>query len=163
MMRSDLSVYVAVRGALRTVLGPVATQIVVKAQDGVVSLSGAVSTSEEKLAAEHAVQCIPGVHAVVEALTVAAGPPAAASADQTLAQQAVAALANGLHPIGRDVTIRVEHGWLTLSGTVASAVEYSAVERALESLPGARGMTSEVRIVPEGATPIRSPVAPPVD
>ena len=145
MMRTDLNLHTAVRGVLRDVLGSAATGVVVHAEDGIVRLSGAVQTADEKRAAEHAVQLVPGVHAVVEAIKVVnnAGPTVT---DQALAQNALRALATGAHPIGRDVTIKVENGWLTLGGTVSSAVEYAAVERALECLDGARGIKSEVRV-----------------
>jgi osmotically-inducible protein OsmY len=145
MMRTDLNLQVAVSAALRAALGAGATEIAVSAEDGIVRLSGAVRTPEEKLEAEHTVQRVGGVHAVVESLRVVTD-GAGAVTDQALAQHAVQALATGAYPIGRDVTIRVENGWLMLGGTVASAAEYTAVERALECLAGARGMRSEVRI-----------------
>lgn len=161
MMRTDLNLQVAVSAALRATLGATATEIAVSVEDGIVRLSGAVRTPEQKLAAERATQHVPGVHAVVEALKVMTNAGAAVT-DQTLAQDAVQALATGAHPIGRDVTIQVENGWLTLGGTVASAVEYAAVERALECLAGARGMRSEVQITGanvDGATCRVAPLA----
>lgn len=157
-MRTDLGLHVAVSGALRAALGATAAQVTVKVQDGVVTLTGVVNTAGEKLSAERAVERVPGVHAVVEALRVALH-PAGTITDESLARDALSALSSGTHPIGRDVIIRVEDGWLVLGGSVESAAEYAAVERALECLPGARGMRSEVRIVGTG-TVSRSPVAP---
>jgi osmotically-inducible protein OsmY len=71
MLRTDLSLHAAVSGALRRILGPAASQLTVKVQDGVVTLSGVVDTPDEKVAAERTVKRQPGVHAVVEALQVA--------------------------------------------------------------------------------------------
>ena len=73
MMRTDLGLHAAVSGALRTTLGPAASEVTVKVEDGVVTLSGVVDTPDDKVAAERAVQRQPGVHAVVEALHVANG------------------------------------------------------------------------------------------
>ncbi len=146
MMRTDLNLYAAISGALRTTLGPAASKVTVKVHDGVVTLSGVVETPDDKVAAERAVQRQPGVHAVVEALQVARVHENGID-DDALARRAVDALANGEHPIGRDVIIRVEKGWLILTGTVGTMAEYAAVERALECVEGARGMRSEVRVI----------------
>ena len=158
-MRTDLGLHVAVSSALRAALGASAAQVTVKVQDGVVTLTGVVNTAAEKLEAERAVERVPGVHAVVEGMRVALH-PAGAVTDEALARNAINALSCGAHPIGRDVIIRVQDGWLLLGGTVESAAEYAAVERALECLPGARGMRSEVRITGSGAGASTSPVAP---
>jgi len=145
MMRTDLSLHAAVSSALRTALGPSASEVVVKVQDGIVTLSGAVTTSSDKLAAEGAVQHVAGVHAVVDALHIPANPSDGID-DEGLARRAIEALATGEHPIGRDVMIRVDKGWLILTGMVATTAEYAAVERALECVDGARGMRSEIHI-----------------
>jgi osmotically-inducible protein OsmY len=54
---------------------------------------------------------------------------------------------------GRDITVRVEHGWVSLSGQVTSTADYSAIERALECVAGVRGVTSEVHIADAGKPP----------
>ena len=159
MMRTDLAVHVALSAALRRVLGSAAAEVTASVRDGVVTLKGVVNTPAEKTAAEEAVQRVPGVYAVAEELTVRSGQSTRID-DEALARAAVDALATGVYPIGRDVTIRVENGWLSLGGTVASSTEYTAVERALECLPGARGMSSEVRLTRADGKPPTSVVAP---
>lgn len=144
-MRTDLNLHAAVSGALRTTLGPAASKVTVNVQDGVVTLSGVVDTPDDKVAAERAMQREPGAHAVVVTLQVANG-HGNATDDEGLAHRALDALTTGEHPIGRDVIIRVEKGWLILTGTVATTAEYAAVERALECVEGAHGMRSEVRV-----------------
>ena len=65
-----------------------------------------------------------------------------------MASAILKALASAVPPVGRGLTIKVEHGWVVVSGAVASASEYARVERVLDGLPGVRGVTSEVRIGP---------------
>lgn len=149
MMRTDLGVHATVSAAVRAALGVQAAQVRVAVRDGVVTLSGVVERSEEKLAVERAVQAVPGVHAVAEELEVRSAHTVAVT-DEVLARAALDALAHGVHPIGREVTIRVQQGWLALGGTVRSPTEYSAIECVLGSLPGVRGMTSQVRVVDAG-------------
>lgn len=160
MMRTDLNLHAAVSGTLRSTLGPAASEVVVAVRDSVVTLSGTVATPRDKVAAEEAVQRLAGVHAVVDALHVIASPNMTID-DETLARRAVDALAAGAYPIGRNVAIRVENGWLNLTGTVTTPTEYAAVERALECVEGARGMRSEVRVVePQNAATQACKVAP---
>jgi osmotically-inducible protein OsmY len=158
MMRTDLGLHASVSAAVRAALGRQAADVRVIVCDGVVTLGGAVDTPEEKAAVERAVQGVPGVHAVAEGLSVRQA-HAATLTDEMLAHAALEALATGEHPIGRDVTIRVQQGWLSLGGTVASPTEYLAVERALECLP-VRGMTSEVHATDIGERTPDCPVAP---
>lgn len=149
MLRTDLGLHAAVSAAVRAALGMAAAEVTVVVRDGVVTLAGVVNTPAEKMAAERAAQRVQGVHAVAEELGIRSAHFAPVT-DEMLARTAVDALAAGVRPIGRDVTIQVENGWVSLGGAVASAAEYTAVERALECLPGVRGMTSQVRVVGAG-------------
>jgi osmotically-inducible protein OsmY len=149
MMRTDLALHAAVSAAVRAVLGKAAAEVTVVVRDGVVTLAGIVNTPAEKMAAEREAQRVQGVHAVAEELGIRSADLVPLT-DEMLARTAVDALAAGVRPIGRDVTIKVENGWVSLGGVVASPAEYTAVERALECLPGVRGMTSEVRVTGAG-------------
>jgi osmotically-inducible protein OsmY len=147
MVRTDLGVHAAVRTALRGVLGPAASRVSVVVRDGVVTLTGVVDTPQAKLAAERVTQQVSGVHAVAEELEVR-GEQDLTLTDQAVAAAVLEALSAGAHPIGVGLTIKVEHGWVVIGGAVASSAESAAVERALECVPGVRGVTSEVRIEP---------------
>jgi osmotically-inducible protein OsmY len=142
---SDLGLHATISAAIRAAIGVAGADVTVLVRDGVVTLAGVVDTQAEKLAAERAAQRVPGVHAVAEELRVRSmyTPPVT---DEMLARRALVALAAGASSIGNDVTIRVENGWMSLGGTVVSQAEYTAVEQALECLPGVRGMTSEVGV-----------------
>ena len=65
-MRSDLIVHAAVSAALRQDLGPIASEVIVRVRDGVVTLAGTVESIDQKHIAERSVQRGAGVRAVAE-------------------------------------------------------------------------------------------------
>ncbi len=145
-MRSDLMVHAAVCTALRRALGPVAGRVGVRVHDGVVTLTGNVKSPDQKHAAEQTASQVAGVRAVAEELHVD-GMPAVPHGDVALAKAVADSLELEGIPAGRHIAVRVEAGWVALSGEVASASDYSAIERALECVPGVRGVTSEIHLI----------------
>jgi osmotically-inducible protein OsmY len=153
MMRSDLMVHAAVCAALRRALGTVAGRVGVRVHDGVVTLTGKLESLDQKHAVEQTAEQVAGVRAVVEELQVE-GMPAVPHGDVALAKAVVDSLELEGIPASRHIAVRVEHGWVALSGQVTSASDYSAIERALECVPGVRGVTSEVQLIgPAGKAP----------
>jgi osmotically-inducible protein OsmY len=159
-MRTDLVVHADVSATLRRELGPVAARVRVQVRDGVVTLTGTVGSPDQKRLAERVVQQVPGVRAVAEELHV----PGAATRppdDASLAEAIADALEIECGGAGRQVTVRVEDGWVALGGCVSSAADYTAIERMLECLPGVRGTTSQVHVVRDGERVLAKGVAPP--
>jgi hypothetical protein len=111
--------------------------------DGVVTFTGIVESLDQKRAAEQTAEQVAGVRAVAEELQVD-GMPVVPHDDVALAKAVADSLEVEGIPAGRHITVRVEAGWVALSGQVTSASDYSAIERALECVPGLRGVTSEV-------------------
>jgi osmotically-inducible protein OsmY len=150
MMRSDLMVHAAVCTALRRALGPVAGRLGVRVHDGVVTLTGVVESLDQKHTAEKTAEQVTGVRAVAEELQVDGTPPGPRG-DVALAKAVADSLELEGIPATRHVAVCVEDGWVSLSGQVTSASDYSAIERALECVPGVRGVTSEVRLMAPAA------------
>ena len=146
MIRSDLMVHAAVCAAMRRALGPAAGQVGVRVHDGVVTLTGIVESREQKRTAEQTAEQVAGVRAVAEELQVD-GVPAVPHGDVALAKAVADSLELEGIPAGRHIAVRVENGWVALSGEVASASDYSVIDRALECVPGVRGVTSEVHLI----------------
>jgi osmotically-inducible protein OsmY len=143
-MRTDADLYIAIVYALARELGPIEHKVGVIVADGVVTLIGYVTTVEQKVAAEKAIAGIAGVRAIAEGLHVMAQ-PARPLSDTTIAHEIVRVLDTIPHRSMR-VTVRVEDGWVTLGGWVASPSAYAELEQALDCVPGVRGITSEVRV-----------------
>jgi osmotically-inducible protein OsmY len=139
-MWTDDRIYVDIVTALERELGLMGRNIAISIADGVVTLNGHVGTQEEKGAAERAVASVRGVRALADGVHVI-GEPVQPLTDTMIAHAIVAAI--DTIPDRPDVFARVEHGWVTLSGS-ASAASYEIVEQALECVPGVRGIASEV-------------------
>jgi osmotically-inducible protein OsmY len=123
------------------------TSIAVHVKDGIVSLHGTVVSHAQKIAVERTVKGIAGVRGFAESLHVS--PPSAhLRSDEDLARAALDALHwNALVPSER-VQVKVEHGWLTLLGNVTWQVERRAAADAVANLPGLRGVSNRITLIP---------------
>lgn len=126
-------------------------RIGVAAEDGVITLTGEVSTFSEKREAERAVERVSGVRGIVNDIEVK---PVSTTSDADLAHAAVERLKwDVLVPADR-IRVKVENGWLTLTGEVNWEFQREAAENAVRSLTGLKGVLNLIklkpRIAPEG-------------
>ncbi len=124
-----------------------AAHIGVAAHKGVVTLNGYVSSYAEKLAAEKAARRVKGVHGIAQELEVrfAEGKK---TADDEIASRAI----NIIHwstmlPIDA-VQVRVQNGWITLTGQVEWQYQRANAEVVVRLLSGVRGVTNNIRLTP---------------
>lgn len=122
-----------------------AAQIGVTAKDGVVTLMGHVTTYGQKHAAETAARRVKGVAAVAEEIEVKL-PFETERGDDEIAAAAVDRLGWDAS-IPRDaVQVKVEKGWVTLSGEVDWYYQKSAVEQEIRWLMGVVGVSNQIII-----------------
>lgn len=119
------------------------TDIGVAAADGVVTLSGTVTSFTEKLAAERAAQKTFGVKAVANDLEVS---PLLKTTDSEIASAAVKALDMRANVPKNSVDIVVKGGYIYLRGTVDWKFQKDSAGAAVAHLPGARGVINEIEI-----------------
>lgn len=114
---------------------------------GIVTLSGHVPTYPQKAFAEQAVKRVKGVRGLAEELKVQfAG--AEVHSDEEIAKRAIAILDfNVLVPKGA-ITVKVEQGWLTLTGEVPWEYERTAATADLRKLRGVVGINNLVTVKP---------------
>lgn len=119
----------------------------VAAENGVVTLTGHVPTYAQKLAAERAVWRVKGVKAIAQEIQVRI-PGDKQQNDDEIAQRAVSILAwNAAVP--RDaVHLKVQHGWVTLSGQVDWNYQREAAENAVRKLSGVAGVINDITLKP---------------
>ncbi len=123
------------------------TEIGVIVKDGVVTLTGDLTSYAEKHAVEHAVQRVHGVKAVAVEMHVRLA-PALERSDADIALAARRALDwSVLVPDGR-VQIAVEKGWLTLTGEVVWGYEREAAERCVHDLIGVVHVDNQIIVKP---------------
>ncbi|MEV4135597.1 BON domain-containing protein [Dactylosporangium sp. NPDC049742] len=122
-------------------------EIAVGVHHGVVTLAGWVDSYQKKLAAERAVHRIRGVKAVANDIEVRL-PIAAQLPDSEIAASAVRALEWDAFIPMEHVEVTVSKGWVTLRGEVEWEHQRRAAERAVDKLPGVRGVTNLLSVRP---------------
>src|SRR5690242_4230739 len=118
-----------------------ATQVGVSAKDGVVTLTGNVTSYAEKYAAEAAAKRVHGVRAVANELEVKL-PRSSQRTDQDIALSAVNALKASAWVPDERIKVTVSNGWVTLEGEVEGQYEKTEAENAVRFLTGVKGVTN---------------------
>lgn len=120
-------------------------QIGVAVKDGVVALSGHVSSYAERRAAEEAAQSVTGVQAIANDIVVEL-PSAFCRSDAEMAETAVRSLQMNVAVPREGIKIVVRDGWISLDGEVPLWYQKKAAESALASLPGVKGISNNLSI-----------------
>jgi osmotically-inducible protein OsmY len=124
-----------------------AQDIGVAVSDGVVTLSGHVSSYAEKIAAQHAVQRVKGVQAIAQEIEVRY-PGEKKTADDEIAKRALNILKWDAVIPGDAVKVTVQKGWVLLTGEVDWQFQKKAAEDAIRKLSGVTGVRNFITIKP---------------
>lgn len=123
------------------------TDIGVAAENGVVTLSGNVTSFAQKVSSEHAALRVMGVKAIIQDIQVRV-PGDKQHNDDELALRAVSVVAwNSSVPRGA-VKLRVRNGLVTLIGQVAWNYQREAAEAAVRTLSAVVDVVNDIRIGP---------------
>jgi osmotically-inducible protein OsmY len=127
-----------------------AANIGVAVEKGIVTLTGHVASYAEKIAAEHSVERVKGVKAIAQEIEVRfSGQPK--RADDEIAQRALDILKWSVQVPVDSIQVKVEKGWVTLTGAVEWQYQKQAAESAVRQLSGVRGVTNIIEIEPHVA------------
>ncbi|MEI5998048.1 BON domain-containing protein [Paraburkholderia bengalensis] len=122
-----------------------ANRIGVAVADGIVTLSGHVPDYAQKVAAERSVLRIAGVVAMVAHITVTLRETdQKTDEDIALSVRAVLDWISGLEEDA--IRIKVEQGWVTLTGNVRDGYRSHIAEKHIVHLRGVKGITNNIRI-----------------
>jgi len=143
---SDQSLQQAVIDELEWEPSVNAAHIGVAVNNGVVTLTGHVGSFAEKFAAERAAGRVVGVKAVAEELEVRY--PFEKPDDSDIAKSALQALSWDTEVPKDSVSVKVEGGWVTLSGGVDWYFQSSAAEADVRKLRGVIGVTNNIKVKP---------------
>ena len=125
-----------------------AAEVGVTAKDGVVSLTGVVDSYAKKTQAEEAAKNVAGVIALVEKIEVRY-PSSYTKTNGEIATEVVTALQARWDVPKDKVKVKVEAGWITLTGDLGWNFQRAAAENAIENLMGVTGVTNNILIKSE--------------
>ncbi len=122
-----------------------ASDIGVAAKDGIITLTGFVSSYAEKMAAERAVRRVKGVHAIAQEIEIRY-PTDKKINDDEIARRCINIITWDTTIPDNKVTVKVERGWVTLSGEVPWHFQRIAAESAVRKISGVTGITNLIAI-----------------
>jgi osmotically-inducible protein OsmY len=122
--------------------------IAVAVKDGVVTLSGYVSSYWEKDAAEKAAKRVYGVKAVANDVEVKLG---LTRTDPEIARDAVHELESHVSVPNDSIKVTVRSGWVTLEGSVEWQYQKSLAESSVKKLKGVIGVTNKIELKPKAS------------
>lgn len=120
--------------------------VAVAIKDGVVTLSGFVSSYWEKDSAEKAVKRVYGVKGVANDIEVK---PISKRTDPEIARDAVHELESHISIPSDRIKVTVKNGWVTLEGDVDWQFEKSLAESSVKKLKGVVGITNSIQVKPK--------------
>ncbi|TYB79499.1 BON domain-containing protein [Bizionia myxarmorum] len=144
-MRTDLSIKEDVLDELEWQPHIDETQIGVVVKDGIVTLSGTVDSYVKKREAENAAKSVLGVKAVAEDIQVRYSSGQKKS-DTEIAAAAVNALKWNISVPENKVEVKVEDGWIYLTGEVMWEFEKNAAKKAVENLQSVKYVVNNITL-----------------
>lgn len=124
-----------------------AEHIGVTAEDGVVTLTGHVGSYSEKFTAEKAAKRVKGVRAIAQEIEIRF-PNDKKTSDDQIAKRALDIIAWDSTIPEDKVQVKVQGGFVTLSGQVDWHYQRADAEYAVRKLAGIKGLSNEILIKP---------------
>ena len=146
-MKTDAQLQQDVMAELKWEPSVYAAQIGVEVKEGIVTLAGHVSSYAEKWSAERAAQRVAGVKALaIEMDVTLSGSSQRNDVDIALTAENVLQWMTDV-PKER-IKVKVEDGWITLSGEVNWQYQWQAAADTVRYLMGVKGVSNEIAIKP---------------
>jgi osmotically-inducible protein OsmY len=122
-------------------------QIGVIVENGVVTLTGFVDDFQKKVAAENAVKRMAEVKALAMDIEVKYGDDYKKT-NKEIAKAAVSALELNASVAKEKVKVKVDHGYIYLTGQLPYAYQKKAAKRVVQNLMGVAGVIDNIEIAP---------------
>ena len=149
-MKTDSQVQQDVLAELKWEPAVNAAKIGVEVKDGIVTLAGHVDSYAEKWDAERATQRVSGVRALATEIDVAL-PGSSQRHDADIARSAESALQWTTFLPKDAIRIKVEAGWVTLTGDVNWEYQRQSASAAVRYLMGVTGVSDQIAIKPKAS------------
>jgi osmotically-inducible protein OsmY len=147
-MKTDANIRVDVENELRWDPSVDEKGILVKLDNGVVSLQGSVPHFSDRWTAEEVTKRVAGVRAIANDIEVKIPKPGERS-DSDIASAAANALKWHFSLESSDIQPVVKQGWITLSGHVSYGYQKIIAEGAVRHLLGVKGVFNVIEVRPE--------------
>lgn len=142
---TDRQLHQAVIDELDWTPGVSTTHVGVSVLDGIVTLSGEVTSLPEKLAAQKAARRVHGVRTVADDLVVR-GTPEAAASDEEIAKRVNSVLSWSTSLPHGAITARVHDGAVILDGTVDWQYQREAARKAVQNVEHVRLVDNRITL-----------------
>jgi osmotically-inducible protein OsmY len=147
-MKTDAALQLDVLAELKWEPSVNAANVGVEVKDGIVTLAGHVDTYAEKWDAERAAQRVSGVKAIAVEMDVKLS-GANQRTDADVARSATNVLLWTTSVPAESVKVKVEGGWLTLSGEVEWEYQRQSAANAVRYLMGVTGISDQITLKPK--------------
>lgn len=124
-----------------------AADIGIAVENGVVTLTGHVASLPQKFTAERVVLGVKGVRAIAQKIEVRVGPDGQPT-DEEIATRALNSLAWDVVVPNDKIQVKVQKGWVTLTGKVNWNFQRTAAEHSVRKLTGVLGVNNQILIQP---------------
>lgn len=146
-MKTDIQIQQDVLAELKWEPKVNAAHVGVEVKNGVVTLSGHVDSFAEKWNAEQAAKRVVGVKVIAVELDVVL-PGSNKLNDTEIAKEAMNALKWSVYNVADAVSIKVEDGFVTLTGDLPWHFQRTSAENAIRYLKGVRGVYNLINVKP---------------
>ncbi|WP_019936499.1 BON domain-containing protein [Bordetella sp. FB-8] len=124
-----------------------ASRIGVAVGDGIVTLSGHVSTYDQKCTAERAALRVKGIRGIAQEIHVTY-PGLPQTDDDQIAKRALDIIAWNVAIPQETIQVKVQEGWVTLTGSVPWQFQRDAATSSVRRLSGVLGVNNLITIAP---------------
>lgn len=128
------------------------SQIGVNVKNGIVTLSGYVSSFPQKYAAEKATEKVKGVKAIVEKIQILSSSIASVT-DAQIAEDLVEAFRKSNLVPADKIKVKVEKGWLYIDGEVNWQFQMDALNRIAKAAAGVKKIVNRVSLSSQVSSP----------
>lgn len=147
-MKTDMQLHQDVLAALVAEPRLASANIGIAVKNGIITLSGFCESHAQKVIAEKICAHITGVRGIAEEIQV--NPPTAhRRTDEEIAGAVLNVLSWNTMVPANAIAVKVEHGWITLSGNVAWQYEKYEAEKAIRYVQGMRGISNKITVTPK--------------